>query len=81
MKDELGILLVSYLDLSTFCAKAKLRGLGTLLILFPGLIVISDNDIRWNSAYSSMERALVLEAKIRVYSEDHKDELGEDFMT
>jgi hypothetical protein len=28
-----------------------------------------------------MERALILEAKIRVYSEDHKDELGEDFIT
>jgi hypothetical protein len=27
-----------------------------------------------------MERALALEVKIRVYSEDHKDELGEDFM-
>ena len=28
-----------------------------------------------------MERTLVLEAKIRVYSEDHKHELDEDFMT
>jgi hypothetical protein len=28
-----------------------------------------------------MERALILEGKIMVYSEDHKDELGEDFIT
>jgi len=42
-------------------------------------MVISD-DIRWNSTYLAMERALVLEAKIRVYPEDHKDELGEDFI-
>src|SRR5271154_5510103 len=44
-------------------------------------MVISDNDTRWNSTYLSMERALTLKAKIRVYSEDHKDELGEDFIT
>ena len=44
-------------------------------------MVILDNNTRWNSTYLSMERALVLEAKIRVYSEDHKDDLGEDFIT
>jgi hypothetical protein len=44
-------------------------------------MVISDNDTRWNSTYLSMERALTLNVKIRVYSEHHKDELGEDFMT
>ena len=68
----------------TFYAKTKLRGLGTSrtsLILFIALMVISDNDTRWNSTYLSMERALALEAKIRVYSEDHKDDLGEDFIT
>jgi hypothetical protein len=27
-----------------------------------------------------MERALILEVKIRVYSEDHKEDLGADFM-
>jgi hypothetical protein len=28
-----------------------------------------------------MERALILKVKIRVYSEDYKDDLGEDFIT
>ena len=44
-------------------------------------MVICDNDTRWNSTYLSMERALILETKIRVYSENHRDDLGEDFMT
>jgi hypothetical protein len=44
-------------------------------------MVISDNDTRWNSTYLSMERALILKVKIKVYSKNHKDELSEDFIT
>ena len=52
-----------------------------MLILFLALIVISDNDTRWNSTYLSIEKALALKAKIRIYSKDYKEDLDEDFIT
>ena len=43
-------------------------------------MVISDNNTRWNSTYISLTRGLDLYAKIKVFSEIHQDELGEDFL-
>jgi hypothetical protein len=47
---------------------------------FLELNVISDNETRWNSTYLSLSRGLELHAKIKVFSEIHKDELGADFL-
>ena len=70
MKDELPqLLLVSYP-----CRGQTPRTWHAWNILFSAL-VISDNDTRWNCTNLSIERALALEAKIRVYSENHKEEL------
>lgn len=44
-------------------------------------MVIIDNETRWNSTYLSLSRAIYLHSKIQVYSEDHLQELGEDFLT
>jgi hypothetical protein len=44
-------------------------------------MVISDNATRWNSTYLSMERSLIVESKIRAFSDDFKLDLGLDFMT
>jgi hypothetical protein len=44
-------------------------------------MVIADNETRWNSVYLSMLRGLKLRGKIMQFSDDHKDELGEDLMT
>src|SRR5256885_3902292 len=43
-------------------------------------MVIADNRTRWNSTFLSLERGLKLYNKISLYSLDHKDELGEDFL-
>jgi hypothetical protein len=43
-------------------------------------MVIADNDTRWNSVYLSICRGIQLYSKIAVYSEDHRDELGDDFL-
>jgi hypothetical protein len=41
----------------------------------------SRNDTRRNSTYLSLTRAIKLYSKIQVYSEDNRNELGEDFLT
>jgi hypothetical protein len=43
-------------------------------------MIIADNETRWNSTFSSLERGIQLHNKIRVFSVDHKDELDEDFL-
>jgi hypothetical protein len=43
-------------------------------------MVITDNETRWNSTYMSIQRGLKLYNKIRVYSDECKDELGDDFL-
>ena len=39
-----------------------------------------NNDTRWNSVYLFIQRGIKLYTKISVYSEEHKNELGEDFL-
>jgi len=43
-------------------------------------MVIADNETRWNSTYTSIQRGLKLCNKIRIYSDEYKDELGDDFL-
>ena len=61
--------------------KLNIISLVYLLILFLVLIVILDNNTRQNSTYLFIEKAVALKAKIRVYSKDYKEKLGEDFIT
>src|SRR5271170_1255854 len=44
------------------------------------LMVIADNDTRWNSTYLSILRGLKLKHKIQVYSLDERAALGNDFL-
>jgi hypothetical protein len=43
-------------------------------------MLISDNQTRWNSAYKSITRAIQLHAKISVFSETHREEMGWFFL-
>jgi predicted glycosyltransferase involved in capsule biosynthesis len=43
-------------------------------------MVIADNETRWNSTYISIKRGILLYNKIQVFSTDHRDELGDDFL-
>ena len=42
-------------------------------------MVIADNKTRWNLTYTFIQRGLKLYNKIRVYSDEYKDELNNDF--
>ena len=58
------------------------RGLGTTyhILTFITLMIICDNATRWNSAYLSIKRGLILESKIRAFSTDFKYKLDADFI-
>src|SRR5450432_2861206 len=43
-------------------------------------MVITDNETRWNSTYISIKRGILLYNKIQIFSIDHRDELGDDFL-
>jgi hypothetical protein len=43
-------------------------------------MVIADNETRWNSIYTSIQRGLKLYNKIQVYSTEFKNELSDDFL-
>ena len=43
-------------------------------------MVIADNETRWNSTYLLIRRRIKLYSKIQVFSNDHKDELEDDFL-
>jgi len=51
-----------------------------ILITCSDLMVIADNDTRWNSTYLSIERGLKLKAKLQYYSMDNRKELGADYL-
>jgi hypothetical protein len=60
----------------------KRRGLGVWpLSVLIHLMVIADNETRWNSAYLSMQSGLKLRGKFMQLSGDHRDELGDDMTT
>jgi hypothetical protein len=42
-------------------------------------MVIADNETRWNSTYLFIQRGVKLCNKICIYSDEYKDELGDDF--
>ena len=44
------------------------------------LMVIADNQTRWNSTFLSLQRGIKLYNKISVYSVDYREELDEDFL-
>ena len=43
-------------------------------------MVIADNETRWNSTYTSIQRGIKLYNKIQVFSTEYKDKLGDDFL-
>jgi len=43
-------------------------------------MVLADNQTRWNSVYLSIKRAIQLYPKIAVFSEEHRSELGPNFL-
>jgi hypothetical protein len=43
-------------------------------------MVLADNQTRWNSVYLSITRAITFYAKIQIFSEDHRRELGANFL-
>ena len=43
-------------------------------------MVITDNETRWNSIYSSIKRGIRLYNKIQVFSTNHLSNLGTDFL-
>ena len=51
-----------------------------ILIMCSDLMVIADNDTRWNSTYLSIVRGLKLKAKLQYYSMDNRKELGADYL-
>jgi hypothetical protein len=57
------------------CAKTV-----SILITCLDLIVLTDNDTRWNSTYLSITRGLKFRIKITAYSIDNRDKLGVDFL-
>jgi BED zinc finger len=45
------------------------------------LMVILDNDTRWNSVYLSLSRSLELQLRIQVFCTHYKEELNEDLLS
>jgi hypothetical protein len=56
------------------------RNTANIKLLGADLIVIADNETRWNSTFTSIQRGIKLYNKIQVFSTEFKDELGEDFL-
>ena len=44
------------------------------------LMVIADNNTRWNSTYLSIVRGLKLKTKLQYYSMNNRKELGADYL-
>jgi hypothetical protein len=74
----MGIELVTRFKVGTFIFAAALVFLITNIII--DLIVITNNETRWNSTYLSIQRSLQLTTKIQVFSINYKDELKEDLL-
>ena len=51
----------------------------TNLVMCLDLMVIADNDTRWNSTYLSIIRGLKLKKKLQYYSINNKKELGANY--
>lgn len=52
----------------------------TNLSEFLDLMLILDNDTRWNSQYNSISRALKLREHINLFSQRHRKELGDNIL-
>ena len=50
------------------------------LIMCLDLMIIADNDTRWNSIYLSIMRGLKLKAKLQYYSMNNRKELSADYL-
>jgi hypothetical protein len=63
-----------------FNAKITVYTVYTILIMCLDLMVIGDNDTRWNSTYLSILRGLKLKTKLQCYSMDNRKELDADYL-